>query len=207
MIQKIKSNKGFGPLVIVIIAAVVLGGGAGTYKVVQKNKEKKAAMNADVNLAASSTDTGVSASTTSKVEVKNSGTLRALIAQNKNLVCTIKTEVSGSSSEGTVYVSGTDMRGDFVMQSSGVTVNSHMIKVGQTMYAWSDSGQGVKMDTTASANSNASMQTMDLDQNVSYDCKDWNKDASKFAVPTSINFIDMNAMLKAQGNIQIPKVQ
>jgi hypothetical protein len=205
MIQKINGNRGIGPLIIIIIAAVVLGGGAGTYKVVQKNKEKKTMANVDVT--ASTTVNGMNGTSTAQVEVKNSGTLRALIAQNKNLMCTVKSDVSGTSSEGTVYLSGSDFRGDFVTKSSGTTVNSHMIKMGQTMYAWSDGGQGVKMDATASANSNASAQTMDLDQKVSYDCKDWTKDASKFVVPTSIEFLDVNAMLKAQGNVQIPKLQ
>jgi hypothetical protein len=189
-------NKGFGPLAIIIIAAIILGGGAGAYKAVQKGKEKKAQMESTSEVTASST---------TKIEVKNSGTLRALIAQNKNLVCTIKSDVTTGSSEGIVYLSGTDMRGDFVIKTASSTVSSHMLKVGSTMYAWTDGGQGVKMDATASANSNANTKdALNLDQNVSYDCKDWTKDTSKFVVPTTVNFIDVNAMINAQGGVKIP---
>jgi hypothetical protein len=199
-------NKGFGPIAIIIIAAIILGGGAGTYKAVQKSKEKKAQMEANTEVTASSTDNAsVMASSTTRLEVKNRGTLRALIAQNKNLICTVKSDATTGSAEGTVYLSGTDMRGDFVLKNSGSTVNSHMIKLGSTMYAWSDGGQGVKMDVTASANSNAGVKSATgLDESYSYECKDWSKDASQFVIPTTVTFIDVNAMINGQGGVKLP---
>ncbi len=204
--KKVSTQQGIIPIVIIIIAAIVVAGGAGTYQAVKKNKEKKAAAEAEL-MASATVDASIDVNATTTIEAKGNGSLRSLIARNKDVVCTVSTTHSSGSSEGTLYISGGMMRGDFTVKSTNAaTMESHMIQNAGTMYMWSGS-EGVKMDTTASGNAQASAQTqssIDLDQNYGYDCKDWSKDASKFSVPSTVNFMDLNAMIKGQTQVQIP---
>lgn len=86
------------------------------------------------------------------------------------------------------------MRGDFTAKEASTTVSGHMIVVNNESYTWTDlSKQGIKMaintsEAEASAGSENSNQSVDLNQNVSYHCSAWAEDASKFSLPTDITF-------------------
>jgi hypothetical protein len=210
MKKTISTEKGIAPLLILIIAAIVVAGGAGTYQAVKKNKDKGPKIDVEVNATTTVQASGeaTTTATSTKAEGKGNGTLRSLLARSGDVVCAVNSSVASGGGEGTVYISGGMMRGDFTLKSSNnASIESHMIKTGDTMYAWSGS-QGVKMEAKSpSATSSAQAQAaVNLDQSFSYECKTWTKDASKFVVPTSVNFIDLNAMLKGQGNIQVPGV-
>ncbi len=208
-------QKGFGPLIIVIIVAVVAAGGAGTYQVVKKNKAKTAAeadLHVEGEIHATSTQGQLSSGLAGKIASSsiptNKGTLRALLAMGKDSVCTVHVDTSGTESQGTVYISGTSMRGDFSLRSASTgTIESHMIKEGDMMYMWSNNGQGIKMDASASAAQSGSVQsqtTVNLDTAYGYECKAWRKDVSKFSIPSSVNFVDLNAMINAAGSVKVP---
>jgi len=199
-------NRGFGPLVIVIIVAIVAAAGAGTYTVIKKNNAKSAAETEVKAETDANANTQVNANASTTVKVNANGTLRALIALGKDTVCTVHTEVSTGKSEGTVYISGDNMRGDFTTTGTAAgAIESHMVKTGATMYAWSGS-QGAKMDANmqSGAQAGASNGGVDLDQGYGYECKDWKKDTSKFVVPISVNFIDLSAMMNANGTMKMP---
>jgi len=122
------------------------------------------------------------------------GTLKSLFGKNQN--CTITYPDNGGS--GTIYVSGNKFRGDFTTNITGEKeVKSQVVSDGVYTYIWSsDSTTGIKMkiDITSPA---ASAQTgnFDLDQEVNLKCSPWGVDASKFAIPTNIQFTDMSNLI------------
>ncbi|MDQ5954780.1 MAG: hypothetical protein QG583_708 [Patescibacteria group bacterium] len=193
---------GFAPLLIIaIIAILAIGGGA---YVVTKNKDANDDKNEGVELDDRRGD--IQYEDKMKGDDKDDdketkGSLRSLLALGKNTMCTFTSVVENSSSSGTVYIAADgSMSGDFTSQTSAGTITSHMIMKGGTSYVWSGA-QGAKMNVSATQNATASNtnQSVDLDAQVDYDCKNWTRDDSKFTVPTNVNFIDIEAMMKGAG--------
>lgn len=130
------------------------------------------------------------------------GTIQSLLSGGKNVTCGIAyTDGSGS---GTIYVNGKSFRGDFNMTSNGKTYVNHMISDGSTAYVWADgSTQGSKMsitaaqNTSASAGSQTSAKTTDLNSKMNMKCSAWNVDNSKLTPPATVTFTDITAMLKS----------
>ncbi len=196
-----KTQRGFIiPLVILIVAALAVGGGVYYSKNKGPSKNK---MGDESNNASTTVKANADASVV--MGGKGNGSIRSLLALGKDTMCTYTTTSAQGTMSGTMYISGTMMRGDFQMKSgTSAAVDSHMIKTGDTVYTWSGT-QGAKMDmamtgNSSNANLNASQKsTMDLDQKVDYDCQSWSKDASKFVVPTTVKFVDVSAMMKKAG--------
>jgi hypothetical protein len=184
---------GFAPIIIIAIIAILAIGG-GTYAV-SKNKEKKVEM-----------ETNVEANAEVNMEADTKGSLRSLLAIGKNTMCTFTSAHEGVTSSGTVYI-GADgnMRGDFNSSTTAAgNINSSMIMKDGISYVWSGA-QGMKMNAQVTPPTNTSTeQAVDLDAQVDYECNDWNRDDSKFTVPTSVNFIDLDAMMKAQSGTTMP---
>ena len=184
---------GFAPLLIIaIIAILAIGGGA---YVVTKNKDANDDKNEGVELDDRRGD--IQYEDKMKGDDKDDdketkGSLRSLLALGKNTMCTFTSVVENSTSSGTVYIAADGpMSGDFSSQTSSGNITSHMIMKGGTSYVWSGT-QGA----TTSSNTN---QSVDLDAQVDYDCKNWTLDNSKFTVPTNVNFVDIEAMMKGAG--------
>ncbi len=197
MSQKTRQG-GFIPLlIIVIIAALAIGGGV--YYV--KHKQLKMAEQANIDASTTAqVDGNMTASST--VSVKNSISLRSLLSLAGNKKCT----VMSPNSSGTVYFSNGSMRGDFTSKvNASSSVESHIIKSGDTAYVWSGS-QGAKMNVSVLMQGKAvqgqSKTQIDLDQNVEYQCQDWTPDNSEFAIPGTIKFMDISAMMN--GDIKLP---
>ena len=200
------------PLVIVIIAAAAVGGGVYYSKNKASSTETKqdTTPTSDMNHSAEG-DVSANAQVNANVNLGGTGkgTLRSLFAMTKDTVCTYKGTNAQGSVSGTMYISGNMMRGDFTTTGQGEgAVDSHMIKNGDTVFAWTGN-QGAKMDmkmleSKSADGATASQQNgLDLNQNVEYDCKDWTKDASKFTPPTSVTFMDIAAMMKTNTNINL----
>lgn len=127
-------------------------------------------------------------------ESMTKGSIKSLLSMGKNVTCTIKYPMGEQSTEGTVYVSGKNMRGDFSFVSSGKSMDSHVIQDGTYMYSWSSaSAQGVKMkmEDVDSVKASPSSQAVDLDKEVDYKCSSWGVDNSKFTPPADIKFVDI----------------
>lgn len=115
--------------------------------------------------------------------------LKNLIAKGVAQSCTYSTE----GTNGSVYVSGGAVRGDFETTVDKVVTKSHMIVKDNTSYIWTD-GQtaGFKMsfdpNATPAGTSGASNESFDASANMNYKCKTWIVDNSKFALPTGVTF-------------------
>jgi len=130
---------------------------------------------------------------TQQEESQAKGSIKNLLAAGKNQTCTIKYPVGEQMGEGTVYVSGKNLRGDFTMTSAEKTFDSHMIQDETYMYSWSSlSPQGVKMKIAELEKVQASptAESVDLDQEVDINCSSWSVDNSKFTPPTDVTFVE-----------------
>lgn len=128
----------------------------------------------------------------------------------KNVKCTYNSNEEETSMEGVVYVAGNKTRSDMKIKSEeGTEMDSSSITDSEWMYMWSsETDQGTKMNlkemealASKYENDNGSgeesdNQYKDQTQKVDYKCRPWIVDNSKFDIPTNINFIDMNEMMK-----------
>lgn len=133
-------------------------------------------------------------------------TLRDLIAGGQAVMCSYTDTTESTTTEGTVYVAGERMRGDFTQTSDGTTTTSHMIAMNKTSYVWMDGQQNGYMmmaqepeeteATETAEETPESQEPVDLDRPLDYNCQPWSVDEDMFGLPDGINFIDMNAMME-----------
>lgn len=121
----------------------------------------------------------------------NSSSLTELLASNKAQKCTVKQEVAGIESNGTVYVAGGKLRGDFT-STGGVSGNTHVIVDAGNVYTWIDGlGMGVKVAASAADAGASGQQAVSMNQKLNYVCSNWSVDASVFTRPSGITFSDL----------------
>ena len=124
--------------------------------------------------------------------------LRNLMTISSNIVCTFNDTESGV--EGEIYVGNGNLRGDFVTQTNGSAMNSHMISTNDRVYVWSDeSDQGMvfTLEDVEDPDAEDEMSSsVDLDEEYSYNCRPWIVDRSVFQLPGNIEFIDFSSMMQ-----------
>ena len=119
--------------------------------------------------------------------------LSAGIAQK----CTYSTTDDSGTSEGTTFISGGKMRGNFSMMASGKTTKSHMISDGKTSWIWTDGETtGFKMMVEETSEESSIEGGTDWDQKVDYKCSPWVTDGSYFTPPSNVEFTDFSELLK-----------
>jgi len=131
----------------------------------------------------------------------NKKTLADLIKLDKNQMCVFKDEETNS--EGNLYISSSNFRGDFKAMVDDTEVSSHVIADNDYIYIWSDGEEkgfkysiskalGEEEGYSSSENSNP----IDLNEQIDYECNDWNPDASMFYLPTDIEFQSLESMME-----------
>lgn len=129
--------------------------------------------------------------------------LRSLMSFAENQQCSFAD--SETESEGNVYVSGGNMRGDFTTISDNTTAGSHVIVRGDNLYLWMDSSEdGFRTSITEIEEATSEIgkyardagSALNLDQEVDYECSPWAADNTMFEVPTNVNFQDFGAMMQ-----------
>lgn len=144
--------------------------------------------------------------TTDKEPITGSDTLMVLQAMNQDLECQIMyTANDGKEIEGTYFVSGGKVRGDFVVPAPefGGEIVSSVIVDDPITYVWSTIGEdtyGFKSDKNTPpkdgrVNSN---EPVPLDEPVKYSCVKWDEvDASIFIPPATVTFKDLSSVIEA----------
>lgn len=103
---------------------------------------------------------------------------------------------------GTVKVAGEKIRGDFAMEQGGQAYNSSLIQDGVMIYTWSETPQGtfaLQMPVTDVEEEEESLATdrgMDMDADVTYECRSWTVDARAFVPPSDIDFMSPDMMMQ-----------
>ncbi|MEN9649742.1 MAG: hypothetical protein RL094_709 [Candidatus Parcubacteria bacterium] len=200
--NSLQSQKGFGLIALIAVLAVAVVIGGGVYK-----WSKKRSVEGVTPTAYVLPPSGVSSTTTSPAASNSSGkmTLKGLFALGKNTQCTFsKTGAEGKTS-GTVYINGTNMRGDFVTTpivqgKAQKEIDAHMIRVNSDVYVWSSDqiaqGLGIKISVANVLDAESKNQSfVNSNEPFDYTCADWSPDATKFVLPTTIKFTDFSKMM------------
>ncbi len=168
---------------IVVAAIIVIGGGV-WYTTSHQTPTVTATQTAETGTQPTANPSG-------------SGSINDLALMAGSLQCDVTSTDTTSAFTGKVYTSGGQMRVDSVVNSSGKTINSHMIRGGGFFYTWSDlMPQGIKipesMATAQSGNAPApasSRGSVNSTAKVSYTCLPWIADTSVFTPPANITFM------------------
>jgi len=140
-------------------------------------------------------------------DFSDANSLRALIALGRDLTCDfVHDDPETGRSEGTVFLSGERMRGDFRITANGTEMESHVIRNGSTGYTWGTTPMGTvaimfdisQEDDIASSNEG---ESVDLDQNLEFECSAWSVDESKFAPPSDLDFQNVSAQMQMTGEV------
>lgn len=176
--------------IVIAIIVIVLFLGAGGYLMLNKNS---------TNNSKTTSKTGIPTKT--KAATKS---LMDLLSLGQNSRCTFETNsATGGSTKGTVYVSGTKIRGDFIVVTKDEkTEQTNMIRIGDTNYIWGSTlPTGIKMTIALdkiSGNAQAS-QYFNPNEKTNYNCVPWNVDVAVFTPPSNIKFSDMTNLLMPKG--------
>jgi len=118
-------------------------------------------------------------------------TLRGLISKGVAQSCTF----SANNTQGTMYISGGKVRGDFSSNVNGTVTASHMIIASNTSYLWMDgSSKGIKMsfDPNAQPSATPASGSFDASATMNYKCGVWLTDSAMFTLPTGVTFTTFN---------------
>lgn len=124
--------------------------------------------------------------------------LKDLLALGTAQKCTFSSTTESATSEGVFYVSGGKARGDFTSAAGGQTTTAHTIVDGQTSYVWTDgSSQGFKTSLSATQSTapttTGQTQSVDVNDQLDYNCSLWVATPSSFTPPTNIQFVDLQS--------------
>lgn len=144
--------------------------------------------------------------------ISGRGAMATLLALGRDLECQITyegeavTPDSEVGSEGTVFMSGGAVRGDFMVtaEAGAEPILSSMIIKDDTMYLWSViEGESWGMKTSVSATASATSPQLEtqepvgLNDAVAYDCKPWiGVDRSVFVPPSDVLFRDLSTIME-----------
>lgn len=142
------------------------------------------------------------------------GSMRELAMRGGSYKCSVA--ASGTEGAGmtnmVVYVDGAQVRTDATMEQGGQgAVESHTITDGQFMYMWSSSmAQGMKMKIPEAGAGTGGATGSDTtgpnyDTRYSYDCDPWSADASVFAPPADVTFMEMSAAMQGMPTGAMPQ--
>ncbi len=135
--------------------------------------------------------------------------LKELMNMGTSQMCTFSYSDDNGSVEGTSYTADGKVRTDFSgNQPEMGAYTGSMIFDSEYMYSWtSNMPQGVKMAVTdalqedieeeiESSQQEDYQQQFDPNQEVEYNCSNWNVDNSVFTPPSDITFIDMTQQME-----------
>lgn len=165
----------------VIVAVILLLGIGGAYFL---NQNKTATQKSE-------------SETTTTTENKTSSLLD-LLSLGKNQVCTFNTTSSNSNVEGTFYIAGEKLRGNFKTTVDEKTEEMSMIRDGNTTYIWGPSlPTGIKMTLSLDdiSSNEQTNQYVNTTEKLNYDCNDWIVDSSLFTPPSNIKFSELPSSL------------
>jgi hypothetical protein len=121
------------------------------------------------------------------------------IKQGGSYQCTVNQYIDAgysSTTKGTVYISDSNIRGDFATQVQGMKIDTSFILRDGFAYTWTSlANTGYKSKVTPQANTNTATDTKlsgsfnwNADMIGDYDCAPWTVNTSVFAIPANITF-------------------
>ena len=172
----------------IIVAILVIGGGAWFI-----SQGKDTATMEGVSTTETSTQKESDVSTGDVVQ----GSPEELARKGGKYICTFDMKDPNAESSGTVYIEGEKFRGDFksVVKALGQTIESHSISDTDFVYTWTSASPlamktPVVKSTGANGTLEGNMNFASLGAQTSWKCTSAKFDASVFAVPAGMQFIE-----------------
>lgn len=171
-------------IVIVIVIVIVL---LGAYFATRSKKDSNQTMSENQATGEVKQDTSN----------KGQKSMKDFLSFSGSQKCTVSYSQEGYQTTGVAYVANGKMRGEYTATMNGQTTKPQFISDGQTIYSWQEGeATGFKMTVTATQTAEAEKQnTVNMDQQVDYDCENWSTDNSKFTPPSNVKFTDYSEML------------
>jgi hypothetical protein len=170
--------------IIVLIGAL----GTGAYFVFKP----EASVAPEIEIKSEVSDTGTEAAAGKKMAFAE------FIKQGGSYVCTVNQEVNNTTANGTVYISGTNLRGEFKTSYNGTNMNISTIVRDEYAYTWTSMmpSMGFKSKVVAPTGANTSAGTSgsyswNAEAIGDYSCDPWTIDASKFVLPSGVTFSEV----------------
>ena len=119
------------------------------------------------------------------------------IASNMTLECSVSIGDGASPDEGVVYISDGKVRADMVTtDKNGMTSHASLINDSHYVYTWiaENPDSALRQVSTPSWSIlKAATEMYNKGTHMSYNCKPWTRDGSKFYPPDNLNFKDFSA--------------
>lgn len=122
-------------------------------------------------------------------------TLKNLLMSGNSQTCTYSSNSNNITVNGTVYISGGKVRGDFTSEANGQTSTGHNIYDGKTTYVWTDGATtGYMMDVNPSTQESTStsgdqtQESANMEQPFDYKCQPWTPNETYFKAPPDVKF-------------------
>lgn len=218
----INFRRGFGLGAVVIVIAIIVALGGGVYyskKSSQQSEENQSAKTTEDKQANVETKTGSEMNTEKSLKkeevkiddkkatinnqvqidtkTKDDNTIGVLLAEGKSVKCTFMEDDGTVKNSGTVFIGNGMVRENTLMQvnrgGTSIEVSGHLIIKNGDMFSWTElasDGLKIKM-STVNAQAEAKGSVGGLNQIVN-NCSPWTKDESQFAIPSNINFMDVD---------------
>jgi outer membrane lipoprotein-sorting protein len=144
------------------------------------------------------------------VEESFTGSIADLMKRDNALKCEWSMDDSGQRGEGVVYISGENYRQEINL-TEPQTMKAYSVSDGEFIYNWTDQAkQGMKMKKSKAESQQTQQQetyqesnTVDINENIDFNCSGWNVDESKFNLPKDVDFIDLDEQInQMQGQIE-----
>ena len=126
--------------------------------------------------------------------------LTKLLDAGQSLVCTYEKKEPNGKQSGTIYVAGRKIGGEIQVSSIEGTYLMNTLYTDGWQYIWGGplgETQGMKIQVSAlhAQGSPEATHGPDLNEDLDYQCKPWTVDASKFVLPSNVQFIDAAGMM------------
>lgn len=178
-------------IIAIVIIVLVLAGGY--YAFSMKNSSKDAAELGQNNESVTPVSPAP-ASSGKKIAFSE------LVLQGGSYKCDVKQSMSDMNNDGTVYMSGGNIRGDYTTVAEGRTMKTSFLVANGYTYTWSDMmpNMGWKMKVAATPAGDTGADTSgtyswNASQIGDYNCEPWGADPSTFTVPSNITFQEMKS--------------
>lgn len=183
-------------IIMGVLGIVIIGGGITAIVLQQKRQEAASSTPNQVvvtDASATSTETNQAAPAGKKMAFSQ------FIKQGGAYQCTVNQYIDAaysSTTKGTVYISDSNIRGDFATQVQGMKIDTSFIVRDGFAYTWTSlANTGYKSKVTTDTNANITTDTKlsgsfnwNADMIGDYDCTPWTPNAALFTLPAKITF-------------------
>lgn len=200
--MKTNLQLGIAPLIMVLIIGAIGVIAAGSYYVSTRSGSSP------MESTTAGTESATGAETTSEgaaiPEGEFTGNIEDIIGRGQNVECDIKNPVaSGAPFTGKMWGTGPQGRSQInTTIGDGLAMEANAIYKDGTVYTWSYMNNNLVMAKTISQSeaqtANDSMtdeekqKAMQYRQEMVFNCRAWTPDASKFALPSGVEFTEMD---------------